>query len=193
MNYSLYAESTPNPDVMKFVSNKILVNQNIEILSNKEAERFPIAKELFNFPFVQSIFLSSNYIAIRKTNQVEWQDIAMQLRSFIVDFLNKPEYQNNIISDKNPISKDEILVEARELTEDEKEISEIINQYIAPAVESDGGSITLESFDKGIVKLNLSGACSGCPSASLTLKQGVESLLKEKLGDKIKDVVAKES
>ena len=189
MNYSLYAESTPNPDVMKFVANKMIVKENIEILSIDEAQDYPIAKELFSFPFVESVFFSNNYIAIRKNKEVEWENIAIQLRSFISDLLNKTDNEDMYIQ-KEDIKNEPIETN---FNDEETEISEIINQYIKPAVESDGGSITLESFKMGIVKLNLSGACSGCPSASITLKQGIETLLKDKLGDKIKEVVATES
>ena len=189
MNYSLYAESTPNPDVMKFVSNQMIVKNNIEILSIDEAQDYPIAKEIFSFPFVESIFLSNNYIEIRKKKEVEWENIAMQLRSFISELLNKTDKEDINIQKENKKSKPI----KTNFNDEEEEISDIINQYIKPAVESDGGSITLESFKMGIVKLNLSGACSGCPSASITLKQGIESLLKDKLGDKIKEVVATES
>ena len=193
MNYSLYAESTPNPDVMKFVANKMLVQENIEVLSINESKNYPIAKALFSFPFVKSVFLSSNYIAIRKSKDVEWENIAIQLRSFISEFLNNTDQKDEIILKRTEKKEEKDEVNKKKFNSEEEEISEIINQYIKPAVESDGGSITLESFKMGIVKLNLSGACSGCPSASLTLKQGIETLLKDKLGDKIKDVIATES
>lgn len=195
MNYSLYAESTPNPEVMKFVSNRVLSNKNIEILSVEEAKNISIAKELFNFPFVKSIFLSNNFISIRKVENVQWEDIAMQLRVFILDFLNKGDEIITDIEIKEDITNEKDIenkINSNEFKGESKEIENIINQYIKPAVESDGGSITLDSFENGIVMVNLSGACSGCPSSTLTLKQGIESLLKEKLGDKIKEVVAKE-
>ena len=197
MNYSLYAESTPNPEVMKFVSNKMLADKNVELLSSESAKNIPLAKELFNFPFVKSIFLSGNFISITKTENVQWEDIAMQLRIFILDFLNNSEvvnYTENIEDEKNN-SEDEnnILNKKTEFEGDSKEIENILEEYIKPAVESDGGSITLDSFENGIVTVNLSGACSGCPSSTITLKQGIESLLKQKLGDKVQEVIAKQS
>lgn len=198
MNYSLYVESTPNPEVMKFVSNKILIDGNIEILDVKDAQDISIAKELFNFPFVKSLFLSQNFISITKTNHVKWDDIAMQLRVFLVDFLNKSEKLGNPkkIDNQEPISintDSKNISNKSHFTGDAQKIENILEEYIKPAVESDGGSITLSSFKNGIVTVNLSGACSGCPSSTLTLKQGIESLLKQKLGEKIKEVIAKES
>ena len=191
MNYSFYVESTPNPEVMKFVSNKILTEGNIEILNVKDSQDIPIAKELFNFPFVKSIFLSQNFISVTKINNVKWDDIAMQLRIFLVDFLNKSDEWD----DQKPIKKNTVpenISNKSHFEGDSQKIENILEEYIKPAVESDGGSITLNSFENGIVTVNLSGACSGCPSSSLTLKQGIESLLKQKLGDKVKEVIAKE-
>ena len=86
MNYSLYAESTPNPEVMKFVSNRMIADKNVELLSAESAKNITIARELFNFPFVKSVFLSSNFISITKTENIKWENIAMQLRIFILDF-----------------------------------------------------------------------------------------------------------
>ena len=194
MNYSLYAESTPNPEVMKFVSNRILSNNTIEIRSVEAAKNIPIAKELFSFPFVKSVFLSKNFISITKISNVLWEDIAMQLRVFILEFLNNSNFSEDNIAVSETISENKEnldTIDDNDFKGDEKEISNLINEYIKPAVESDGGSITLDSFDDGVVTVILSGACSGCPSSTLTLKQGVENLLKQKLGDKIKSVVSK--
>ena len=194
MNYSLYAESTPNPEVMKFVSNRILSNNTIEIRSVEAAKNIPIAKELFSFPFVKSVFLSKNFISITKISNVLWEDIAMQLRVFILEFLNNSNFSEDNIAVSETISENKEnldTIDDNDFKGDDKEISNIINEYIKPAVESDGGSITLDSFDDGVVTVILSGACSGCPSSTLTLKQGVENLLKQKLGDKIKSVVSK--
>ena len=194
MNYSLYAESTPNPEVMKFVSNRILSNNTIEIRSVEAAKNIRIAKELFSFPFVKSVFLSKNFISITKISNVLWEDIAMQLRVFILEFLNNSNFSEDNIAVSETISENKEnldTIDDNDFKGDEKEISNLINEYIKPAVESDGGSITLDSFDDGVVTVILSGACSGCPSSTLTLKQGVENLLKQKLGDKIKSVVSK--
>lgn len=195
MNYSIYAESTPNPEVMKFVSNRVIADKSLEILNQDESKNIPLANELFKLPFVRSVFLSSNFVSITKDAKIEWETIARQLRIYISDYLNSIEITNHtknilpIHSEKT----DEIKTEKKEFTETEKEIADILDQYIRPAVESDGGSITLHSYKNGIVFVTLRGACSGCPSSTITLKQGIESLLKEKLGDKIKEVISNDS
>ena len=197
MNYSIYAESTPNPEVMKFVSNRMLADKSLEILKASEAIEIPIANELFKLPFVKSVFISSNFVSITKTETVDWQDIALQLRMYITDFLNSIEIINHTESistvvKENSESIEEVKTEEeREFEGSEKEISDLLDEYIRPAVESDGGSITLHSFKDGIVSVTLSGACNGCPSSTVTLKQGIEGLLKQKMGDKIKEVVAR--
>ena len=197
MNYSLYAESTPNPEVMKFVSNRMIADKNVELLSAESAKNITIARELFNFPFVKSVFLSSNFISITKTENIKWENIAMQLRIFILDFLNKSDtvinYTENIDETTISTSSNNKSVVKKEFEGDAKEIEQILEEYIKPAVESDGGSITLDSFENGIVTVNLSGACSGCPSSTITLKQGIESLLKQKLGDKVQEVIANDA
>ena len=197
MNYSIYAESTPNPEVMKFVSNRMLADKSLEILNASEAKEIPIANELFKLPFVKSVFISSNFVSVTKTATIEWQDIALQLRMYITDFLNSieiinhTEYISTDIKEKSESVKEVIIEEKREFEGTEKEIAELLDEYIRPAVEGDGGAITLHSFVDGIVSVTLSGACNGCPSSTVTLKQGIESLLKQKMGEKIKEVVAK--
>ena len=193
MKYSIYAESTPNPKVMKFVSNKMLADKSIEINNLKEAKGISIAEELLRFPFVESIYLSSNFISVTKINEVEWENIAMQLRVFISDHLNSNEVQNYTehidISNNNEIKINEVKIKT--FTEKEKEIEDILNEYIKPAVEADGGAITLNYYKKNIVCVDLRGACSGCPSATSTLKQGIEALLKQKINPGI-EVIANE-
>lgn len=190
MNYSIYAESTPNPEVMKFVANRMIADQSIEITTLKEAKGISIAEELLKFPFVESIYLSANFISISKTGTIQWEDIAMQLRNFIADHLNSNgirNYTENISLDKTSVVNDpkhEKII-ANEFTDHEKEIEALLNEYIAPAVESDGGAITLNYYKDNIVCVDLKGACSGCPSATSTLKGGIESLLKQKLNPDI--------
>lgn len=197
MNYSIYAESTPNPEVMKFVSNRMLADKSLEILNASESKKIPIAQELFKLPFVKSVFISSNFVSVTKTEAVEWQDIALQLRTYIMDYLNSIEIINHTESitatvKENSESVKEIKIEEeKEFEGSEKEIADLLDEYIRPAVEGDGGSITLHSFIDGIVSVTLSGACNGCPSSTVTLKQGIEGLLKQKMGDKIKEVVAR--
>ena len=189
MNYSIYAESTPNPEVMKFVANRMLVDKSIEITKVEQAKDISIAKALLNFPFVKSLYLSSNFISIAKTENVEWDMIAMQLRIFIADFLNEEGLKNYT----EHISEEEIIKEETEevidakisFTEKEETIIDLLNEYIKPAVESDGGAITFHSYVGDVVTVNLKGACSGCPSSTSTLKGGIESLLNQKVDPNI--------
>ena len=196
MNYSIYAESTPNPEVMKFVANRMIADQSVEITTLKEAKGISIAEELLKFPFVESIYLSANFISISKTGTIQWEDIAMQLRNFIADHLNSNgirNYTENISLDKTSVvnnTKNEKII-ANEFTDHEKEIEALLNEYIAPAVESDGGAITLNYYKDNIVCVDLKGACSGCPSSTSTLKGGIEALLKRKVNPDI-EVIANE-
>ena len=197
MFYSIYAESTPNPEVMKFVSNRMLADKSLEFLNPSEAKKIPMIQKIFSLPFVESIFLSSNFISIKKTNNIEWGEIILELRNFITKTLNEDNIQNytenvEIEKDNNESKKKEINSEKKNITysEIEQNIISLLNEYIKPAVEGDGGAIEFDSFSDGIVKVILKGACSGCPSSTATLKHGIESLLKQKLGEEIKEVVS---
>lgn len=197
MNYSIYAESTPNPEVMKFVSNRMLSDKSLEILTASEGKDIPLVNELFKLPFVKSVFISSNFVSVTKTENIEWQTIALQLRIYIADYLNSIEIINHTESisitkiEESESTSERKTEDKREFEGTEKEIADLLDEYIRPAVEGDGGSITLHSFKDGIVSVTLSGACNGCPSSTVTLKQGIEGLLKQKMGDKIKEVVAR--
>ena len=193
MLYSIYAESTPNPEVMKFVANRMLANISIEVSTMAEAQGISIAEELLKFPFIKSIYLSSNFISISKVATIEWENIAMQLRIFIADFLNDKGIKNYTEHLKETQKQEaNITTEKKiEFSAKEIEIEALLEQYIKPAVESDGGAITLQSLKGDVVTVNLKGACSGCPSATITLKNGIETLLKEKFHPDIK-VIADE-
>lgn len=196
MNYSIYAESTPNPEVMKFVANRMLADKSIEITTLAEAKGISIAEELLKFPFVKSIYLSSNFISISKTGTIAWENIAMQLRIFIADHLNSNDIKNyteNLSSEKVAVvnNTDDDKITIKEFTATEKEIEAILNEYIAPAVEADGGAITLNYYKDNVVCVDLKGACSGCPSSTSTLKGGIEALLKQKINPDI-EVIANE-
>jgi len=196
MNYSIYAESTPNPEVMKFVANRLLADKSIEIKELKEAKGITILEELIRFPFVKSIYLSANFISITKIETIKWEDIAMQLRVFIVDHLNSNEIKNyteDIVSSeiKSEIIQKNNKEKAREFNAEEKKIEALLNEYIAPAVEADGGAIILNYYKDNIVCVDLKGACSGCPSSTSTLKGGIEGLLKQKVSPDI-TVIANE-
>ena len=197
MSFTIYMESTPNPKVMKFVANKILTEDSIELLNNKNSDQVPLAMELFKFPFIKSIFISYNFISITKNNDIDWHEISTEVREFINNYLNKNGFVNNFKSSENiesQIKNDDIIqhkqIDTKNLSDFEKNIVSIIEQYIQPAVAADGGSIVFKSFEEGVVYVILKGACSGCPSSTFTFKQGIENLLKQKLGNDIKEVMA---
>jgi Fe-S cluster biogenesis protein NfuA len=179
---SIYSESTPNPSVMKFVSNKILIDTNIEFNNIDEASEMKFARELFKFPFVKSVYIDRNYISITKYEISEWGEITAQLRSFIIDFLTKNKLECNKLKPQKVSKSDEIS----------EQIISILDEYIKPAVSSDGGNIVFDSYDpkEKIVKVILQGACSGCPSSTITLKNGIENILKEMMSSKVDKVEA---
>lgn len=197
MNYSIYAESTPNPQVMKFVANRMLADKSIEISSLKEAKGISIAEELLKFPFIESIYLSANFISITKNKKIEWGDIAMHLRSFITEHLNSSNDIKNytehieVKKETEVNNSEDVNIINKKFNKSEKEIEAILNEYIAPAVESDGGAITLNYYKDNIVCVDLKGACSGCPSSTSTLKGGIENLLRQKINPDI-EVIANE-
>ena len=190
--YTIYAEMTPNPNTMKFVSNRWLVtnDKSYEILADQRVGGpSPLAEKLFIFPFVNGVFISGNFITVTKSDSIQWDDVVMEMRDFITNALNeegstviKEEFLNPEIEEKSIInSENEAPKETKELSEIEKIIVEILDEYIRPAVENDGGAIEFESFNYGVVKVVLKGSCSGCPSSSVTLKHGIESMLKNML------------
>ena len=197
MNFTIYMESTPNPKVMKFVANKILTEDSIELLNNKNSDQVPLAMELFKLPFIKSIFISYNFISITKNNDIDWYEISTEVREFINNYLNKNGFVNNFKSSANieaHLKNDDIVqhkqIDAVNLSDIEKEIVSIIDQYIQPAVAADGGSIVFKSYKDGIVYVILKGACSGCPSSTFTLKNGIENMLKEMVPGKVQSVSA---
>jgi Fe-S cluster biogenesis protein NfuA len=184
---TVYIENTPNPSVMKFVSNKPLVQSVFEYKNIDEATDSPLAKELFMLPFVKEVFMDLNYISITKFDVADWEEIGHELRQLISDYLNSDK---QVVS--APKQQSTSTVEKRDLDETSAIINQIINDEIKPAVASDGGNIVFESYDSETKKVQviLQGACSGCPSSTFTLKNGIESMLKNMLGDKISEVVA---
>lgn len=191
---TIYAESTPNPEVMKFVANKRLVESGkFEFQNAAEAKHAPIAQALFNFPFISQVFITSNYISISKFNVVSWEEITLELREFIKKYI---EEGNEIIRaeamEEQTEMKDITEEEYNSLADDERKIVSIIKEYIEPAVNSDGGHIAFKSFDREskTVQVVLHGACSGCPSAANTLKGGIESILKRFMPNEVAHVEA---
>ena len=188
---TVYAESTPNPAAMKFVANKKLVVFPNEFTNIDEAKNSPLAVELFNFPFVKSVFIDENYISVTKYDMASWNDITMELREFIRSYIENGK--EIIVAFSNPEEETEKLDNAFESLDDtSKEIVNILEEYVKPAVASDGGNIIFDSYNQEskVVKVILQGACSGCPSSTFTLKNGIENMLKEMLKDKVSMVEA---
>lgn len=190
---TVYAESTPNPAVLKFVANKKLVTQSFEFTSIDDAKLSPLATELFHLPFVKGVFIDENYISITKYDVAEWNDITMELREFIKTYLesNKLVIADDVAAMNNS-NKHNSDVEFEALDDTSKQIVNILDEYIKPAVASDGGNIIFDSYDPHtkLVKVILQGACSGCPSSTFTLKNGIENMLKQMLHDKVEMVEA---
>ena len=183
---TVYAESTPNPSVLKFVCNKVLVPNLYEFTSIEEAKPSPLATALFQFPFVKNVFMEKNFISITKFDIIEWEEITLQLREFIKSFV---EEGKTILNDDAPkqLNKTEAAIEQKfeALDDTSKNIVNILEEYVKPAVASDGGNIEFRSYNEQTKKVEvlLQGACSGCPSSTFTLKNGIENMLREMLND----------
>ncbi|WP_029038835.1 NifU family protein [Salinimicrobium xinjiangense] len=194
MPATVYAESTPNPTVMKFVSNKKLVLQSVEFRNIDEAKNAPLAKALFHFPFVKEVFIDENYLSIMKFDIAEWNDITQELREFIREYLEqgKDVLTEDTVQPSASKKEDSAAVPELQLDNTSKEIVAILDEYIKPAVASDGGNILFESYDEEqkLVKVILQGACSGCPSSTFTLKNGIETMLKDMLQGRVERVEA---
>ena len=187
---TVYAESTPNPNVMKFVLNKQLFKEVHEFKNVDDTKNAPIAQSLFNFPFVKEVFLDFNFISITLNSKYDWNENVMEIREFIRSYIQ----DGNTIIDENSIknipSKLDLNIE--KLDDISKQIIEIIEKHVKPAVASDGGNIVFESYEKDTKNVNviLQGACSGCPSSTVTLKNGIENMLKQMLPGMIHEVNA---
>lgn len=190
---TVYAESTPNPNVMKFVLNKQLFKEVHEFKNVDDTKNAPIAQSLFNFPFVKEVFLDFNFISITLNSKYDWNENVMEIREFIRSYIQ----DGNTIIDENSIknipSKLDLNIE--KLDDISKQIIEIIEKHVKPAVASDGGNIVFESYEKDTKNVNviLQGACSGCPSSTVTLKNGIENMLKQMLPGMIHEVNAIDS
>lgn len=197
---TVYAEMTPNPATMKFVANKMIIEEgeSAEYLNLEQTKNSsPLAEELFKFPFVKSVFITRNFVAITKNDRIRWDFVTQELRVFITNFLSVNDKAVTQIPAK-PAEKDKAESASVDSTPEiktdtDKLIVELLEEFVRPAVESDGGAIHFKKFEPetGVVTVILKGACSGCPSSTATLKGGIHSLLRSHL-PQVNDVVALE-
>jgi Fe-S cluster biogenesis protein NfuA len=187
---SIYTEMTPNPETMKFVANKLLYpGKSIDFPEEADASPSPLALELFTFPFVKSVFIASNFITLTRTDDsTDWQDVIPSIKKFLKEYLEEDRVVVNDEDVKTKIPVNGNVVNADD-TDVVKRIKELLESYVKPAVEMDGGAIQFKSYHDGIVNLMLQGSCSGCPSSIITLKAGIEGMMKRMIPE-VREVVA---
>lgn len=183
-NIHIYLESNPNPNSLKFVVNEMLIPDGLsyDFPNAESAGNAPLAQELFEYPFVDRVFYASNFVTVTKKGDVEWLEIQNTIKNHIQKFLEMGKYIIDV--------KEEETLSSEEETEVVKKIKTILEEYIRPAVEQDGGAITYHSFNNGIVKVKLQGSCSGCPSSMVTLKAGIENLFQRMMPGEVSSVEA---
>jgi Fe-S cluster biogenesis protein NfuA len=190
---TVYAESTPNPSVMKFVANKKLVIAPAEFKNIDSTANAPLAKALFHLPFVKEVFMDENYISVNKYDMAEWNDITIEIREFIRNYLQegKEVLLKESVETATKTSQ-KTASNSKDLDEVSLQVIDILDEYIKPAVASDGGNITFDSYnpETKTVKVILQGACSGCPSSTATLKNGIETMMRDMLQGKVDYVEA---
>lgn len=184
---SIYTEMTPNPETMKFVANKLLYpGKSIDFSDEASATPSPLAKELFTFPFVRGVFIASNFVTLTKTADTQWDEVIPSVREFLKQYLEEGKV---VLNEDQIVQKDESNFINADDTDVVKRIKELLENYVKPAVEMDGGAISFKGYDDGVVKLMMQGSCSGCPSSMITLKAGIEGMMKRMIPE-VKEVVA---
>jgi len=180
----IYLESNPNPNSLKFVVNEMLVPEgfSFDFPDRESADGAPLAQELFDYPFVDRVFYMSNFVTVTKKEDIDWIEIQGTLKDHIKNYLESGKY---IVEMFEPES-----APVEEETETIRKIKTILEEYIRPAVEQDGGAITYHSFHDGVVRVKLQGSCSGCPSSMITLKAGIENLFKRMMPEDVQAVEA---
>ena len=175
---TIYAEASPNPDSMKFVANVTFLPSglNVDYPTQEEADKSPLAHSLFEFEYIERVFISSNFVSVTKQSATQWVEVIPELRGFIKSYLEDGKKVFTELPEKKKVEQVEGKTE--DSTDLDAKIIELLDNYVRPAVESDGGNIDFVSFKEGVVTVRLQGSCSGCPSATVTLKSGIESLLK---------------
>jgi len=189
---SVYAEASPNPESMKFVMNAQLLpeGQSVDYPTLESALESPLAQELFNFDYVSRVFIASNFVTVTKSSDLEWSKLIPELRTFLKSYIEAggPAFNEGFSASKPETATTDSSASAED-TEISKKVIDLLENYVRPAVEQDGGNITFKSYHDGVVTVFLQGSCSGCPSATVTLKAGIENLLKRMVPE-VKEVVA---
>lgn len=183
---SVYGETTPNPATLKFVVTKLLTKTALEFKNIDETASSPLAKELFSFPFVKEIFIDENYISVTKYAVATWEEITLEIRTFIKQFIeNGGTVVDESLIIENPKAEKQQIKNFDNLDTTSQQIINILEEYVKPAVAADGGNILFDSYDEKEkrVKVILQGSCNGCPSSTFTLKSGIENMLKDMLND----------
>ena len=186
---SIYTEMTPNPETMKFVANKLLYpGKSIDFPNVQSAKPSPLATELFGFPFIKAVFIASNFVTLTKNSDTDWNDVIPSIRQFLKEYLeeDKPVIHHDQVSSLKTESGNEVTADDDDIV---KRIKELLENYVKPAVEMDGGAIQFKSYTEGVVNLMLQGSCSGCPSSMITLKAGIEGMMKRMIPE-VREVVA---
>lgn len=184
---SIYTEMTPNPETMKFVANKLLYpGKSIDFPDEASAGPSPLAKELFAFPFIRSVFIASNFVTLTKTTETQWDEVIPTIREFLKQYLEEGKIVINESEVVVPPSDNTVHADDTDVV---KRIKELLENYVKPAVEMDGGAISFRGYNDGVVSLMLQGSCSGCPSSMITLKAGIEGMMKRMIPE-VKEVVA---
>ena len=186
---SIYTEMTPNPETMKFVANKLLYpGKSIDFPDIETAKPSPLALELFGFPFIKSVFVASNFVTLTKTPETDWNDVIPAIRQFLKEYLeeNKPVVNEDEVASMKQESSNTVDADDDDVV---VRVKELLENYVKPAVEMDGGAIQFKSYKDGVVNLMLQGSCSGCPSSMITLKAGIEGMMKRMIPE-VKEVVA---
>ena len=187
---SVYAEASPNPESMKFVLNTSFLpeGQSVDYPNLESAVNSPLAQELFNFDYVSRVFIASNFVTLTKTAETDWSDVIPSVRQFLKDYLEEGKVVVNEeeLAASKPASGNEVSADDDDVV---KRIKELLDNYVRPAVEMDGGAIQFKSYSSGTVNLAMQGSCSGCPSSMITLKAGIEGMMKRMIPE-VKEVVA---
>ncbi len=187
-NLEIYTEMTPNPDSLKFVMNQLLLpDQSADYRDPESAKNSPLAQELFEYPFVAGVFINNNFVSITKNEEQEWEEVIPQIKLFLKEYVQagKP-----VIDEEAPETESGNKVNESD-DETVAKIKQMLENYVKPAVEMDGGAIQFQSFENGVLTLELQGSCSGCPSSMVTLKQGIESMM-QRMVPQVEKVEAQE-